>query len=338
MTEDTFIGLEDIEVNCTQAIWQKVLDELKPEALKMLNYGSKLGQGVVKGLVDVFNYELANEGASTFVLNVMGMPLNMTMTRFPEFSREKDQVTVNVEGMFTSDDMSQYVAEDEAFIDYAEQSDTQKEQLWIHQSTINSLLYDMKKVLPGGEGSGFDKQILVLLSEIKTYYGADADCEGILTFPKEANSSPVTISRENGVMIGDVDQGGLRLNLDILCAANAVDKKELAVTLDTGMHLKLDFEWNDFTVYAKFLDPQFMGTTATSYIGELDHHNWDMELTFVLKDITDDINIRFGELIDLTKLYPTLKFVTGIVAKTLLSPYVKDEYIMAGFSTHHDLK
>jgi len=54
--------------------------------MSALNYGIQLAEGVVKGVVDALNSELATQGESTFVFDVKDMPLNFTMTRFPEFS------------------------------------------------------------------------------------------------------------------------------------------------------------------------------------------------------------------------------------------------------------
>lgn len=37
MTEGTIMSIEDFDVICEQAIWQKLFDDLKPEAWKVLN-------------------------------------------------------------------------------------------------------------------------------------------------------------------------------------------------------------------------------------------------------------------------------------------------------------
>lgn len=82
----------------------------------MIDYGLKFASGVVAGLVDVFNVDLKNEGPNTFVFDVssligMGvpMPFNLTMSKAPEFSNEKGDILLHIDGDFTSKDMSQYV-------------------------------------------------------------------------------------------------------------------------------------------------------------------------------------------------------------------------------------
>ena len=68
-----------------QDFWQKRLDKLEPEITEAINWGLNFAQGVIKGLGDVLNNMLANEGPNTFVLDVKNMPLNFTMTKAPIF-------------------------------------------------------------------------------------------------------------------------------------------------------------------------------------------------------------------------------------------------------------
>lgn len=259
------------------------------------------------------------------------MPLNMTMTQAPEFSNEKDEIMVHIDGEFVSDDMSKFVHADPTWANYT--SIKQKEQLWIHQSTINSMLYDLNKTLPGGKHSSFQNQTEVLLKELTAKYGADMDCSGMVAFPKVSNSEPVTISKESGVSIGDASQGGLKMKIDFMCAAKNATEKELAVTIETGMHLNLQFAWDDFTFYAKFAEPQLMQSVVTPVTIELDEgHEWDTEMTQVLKDVTDGLNAKYGEVFDLRKINPLISYAAMNLKHSILTPFVEDEFVLAGFS------
>ena len=293
----------------------------------MFRYGAKFAEGVVEGLVDVLNYELANEGATTFDLSFKGMPFNLTMTKAPVFSNADNRITLHIAGEFVSDDMGEYVPSTDVWTDYSMESDNQVDQIWIHQSTINSLLYDLSVPL---SGEGFEMQIFSLLSELRAYYGPETTCSGEVSFPKEKNSQPVTMTAADGIIVGDSSTGGLRLNLDIYCAKDANTPKELSVTLDTGLHLLVYFLWDNFVITARMTEAAMMQTVATSYIGDLDYHNWDAQLTAVVKGITDDVTLRFGEGIDL-KEKSIVKFVAGIARKTLLSPFIQDEFLFAGW-------
>ena len=105
--------------------------------------------------------------------------------------------------------------------------------------------------------------------------------------------------------------------------------------LNTGLHVVANFTWDDFKFWIELSEPQFMGTTATSSRIELEYHNWDGELTAVLKAITDDLNIRFSEETDLRnteKWKRIAPLAAGFFPHTLLSPFVADEFLFAGFS------
>lgn len=108
--------------------WQKELDKyVKPAAMKLVNYGLKFATGVVAGLVDVFNVELQNQGANTFVFPIsplgvdQPMPFNLTMSKAPELSNEKGEIILHVDADFVSDDMDSYVPKDTTWADYASQ-------------------------------------------------------------------------------------------------------------------------------------------------------------------------------------------------------------------------
>ena len=67
----------------------------------------------------------------------------------------------------------------------------------------------------------------------------------------------------------------------------------------------------------------------------MEYHNWDDELTAVLKGMIDDLNIRFEDEYDMRNYKPWDPYVTyaaGFFPHTMLSPFVEDEFLFAGFS------
>lgn len=147
------LGVEDFSVTVKEKFWQKELAKLKPEFRKALDYALSFAEGIFEGLVHVLNIKLADEGPNTFVFNIsplgvdVPMPFNLTMSRAPEFSNAKDEIILHIDGDFVSSDMSEYVPQDQTWIDYTTME--QKEELWLHQSTINTALYDLQKTLTG---------------------------------------------------------------------------------------------------------------------------------------------------------------------------------------------
>lgn len=151
--ESSVVSLEDIDIVATKAFWNKTFKTIKPEVLGLINNGIKVVEGMLTGAVDALNLELANQKDDSFVLDVKGLPLNLTMTKAPEFSNAEDRISIHIDGMFVSDDMSTYVTPNTKFADFSSQP-KQLDQIWIHQSMIDSLLYDLSLPL---SGSGFEK-------------------------------------------------------------------------------------------------------------------------------------------------------------------------------------
>ncbi len=86
LVESSILSFKDINVTCAEKVWQKAFDTLKPEIIATSNYLLKFAEGVVSGAVDAFNYELAHQTDDTFVFDIAGIPLNLTMTKYPELN------------------------------------------------------------------------------------------------------------------------------------------------------------------------------------------------------------------------------------------------------------
>jgi len=122
--ENLILSIEDFSCTVKEKFWQSKLDALKPEFRSAIDYTLGLATGVVKGLIDVFNYELANETATTFVFDIsplgvdQAMPFNLTMSRAPEFNNLKGEIILHIDGDFDGKDMREYVPEFQNWIDY----------------------------------------------------------------------------------------------------------------------------------------------------------------------------------------------------------------------------
>ena len=58
---------------------------------------------------------------------------------------------------------------------------------------INTALYDLEKRI---SGEGVEKELFLLLPELRHFYDVNATCDGVLSFPKEANAQPISINTE----------------------------------------------------------------------------------------------------------------------------------------------
>jgi|Transcript_24275 hypothetical protein len=90
-------------------MWQHAIDELKPEFMKVGRYAFDFAEGVLKGAVDALNYDLAHQTDDMFVFDIKGLPLNLTMTRYPEFNNVTQEIILHMDGLFVQEGMSENV-------------------------------------------------------------------------------------------------------------------------------------------------------------------------------------------------------------------------------------
>lgn len=275
-----------------------------PEIKGVVNYALAFVSGAAGGAMEALNIKLADTTRDEFTINLQDMlpleglpendgkiPLNFSMSKYPEFNSALGEILLHVNGEFERTDMSSYVTEPTTWEDYTTEADVDT-QLWIHQSMISSLLYDSQKTL---SGKGFSDEIKLLFSELIDYYGADVSCDGLLTFPMDKeNAEPITLtSAESGIRVGVDEKHGLFVNLDVFCAKDDTAEKEKSVTLELAAHLNLEFEFNDWIYHASISDPKIDNVVAKDSVFLMEYHNWDMELTYFLVDIADDFNLHY---------------------------------------------
>jgi len=299
--------------------------------MKLTRYLLTFGQGVVLGLVDQLNYELANQVEDTFLVNMEGMlglplDLNFTMTRYPEINNKTQEIILNIDGLFVKKNIAENVPTNTEYADRA--GHTQREQIYLHQSMLDSLVYNFAKSFTKDD-KGFQKQMIELVPEVYLHYGRDVDCNGELSFPYETPSAPLSVDTKKGLVVGD-EENGLIAKVLLYCAANSTVEKELALDMELGIHAIANFTFDNFVYWIKFDETKAVTANVSSPVVTLDYHDWIGLVTALLTDMADTFNLTHGTPKDL-KDNTIVHFAAGILADTLLSPYVVDDFLFAGF-------
>jgi len=68
--------------------------------------------------------------------------LNTTMTKAPEFSREKDLINIHMDGLYVYDTEEHINVPDPNTVWPIRVDGKQRDQFWVHESTLNSVVYD----------------------------------------------------------------------------------------------------------------------------------------------------------------------------------------------------
>jgi hypothetical protein len=296
--------------------------------------------GIYKGLqklvtiiadkAKAFNLKLAHQEANTFVTTAFGenKPLNMTMTKAPYFSPDKGLIQFYMDGRFM--DTVTNTARSTLPTVFPELVDgKQREEIFIHQSMINALVFDMVKTY---NCTNITTEVLKAFPEIAAYYGDAAKIKVELTFNNQAagNFDQITFDAKDGIKIGDEKMGGLITDMKIL-ASNATADEEVAAKLQFGLNMAYNFTFDNFLIFKHFSDQKVINTIVKESKVDFATTNWDETMTGLVTALGNDYNSAHVDGIDLKK-NQIVGFVAGLLRHTLLTPYVADEYLYGGFS------
>jgi len=260
-------------------------------------------------------------------MTIAGGALNATMTTYPTLSRVANLVTVNLDGRFVDETTGTIRAagptEVPALVD-----GKQRDEIFIHQSVLNSLVFDQVKSF---NGTNVTTEVLKAFPEIAVYYGADAEVVMKISHKnqKEGDMDQITFSTENGIQFGDASQGGIVTDMQIL-VSNATVNGDLAAEMTFGSVMNVNFTFDDFLLFKHYSGQQALNTVVAQ-TGAVTVTTDDEKMTAFLTALGNDYNARHVGGIDFKK-NQIVGFVAGLLRHTLLTPFVVDEYLYGGFS------
>lgn len=141
----------------------------------------------------------------TFVSTIFGenLPFNMTMTKYPEFRPSDQMIELHMDGRFVDPVTHQSIDVVNQIWQPRVPKVPQKEQFFIHESTINSLLAVMtSKINFMLKNQTLSNNIIEALPEIKAKYGDDAFCEFELTPKNVKQGDSVHFESARGIVYG----------------------------------------------------------------------------------------------------------------------------------------
>ena len=327
---DPYLNIADVDLQMKQKLMTKELEKLKGPFMKVLRYGESFIQGAAKGAVDYLNLALANQNDDTFVVDLsglIGMPvsLNLTMTRAPIFSAKDNTINIQFDALFPKDGMREAIAENKNFAEMTGQK--QRMQVWLHESMLDSLIYNI--ALKIKQDSGLMQQLFQLVPEVFYHYGRNASCEGDVAMPYNQPHYPISVNKTQGIVVGD-KTNGLLAEVKLYCANDTKSEKELALDMKLGIHAVANITWNNFEYWANITKVEAVYTNITSPTTKLDAHDFEHEFTYLLSDMANQFNLRFATPNDLKKIV-LVNFVAGIIPDSVLTPFAADEFLLAGF-------
>ena len=305
-----------------------------PVATSAINYALGMAVGYIEGRVWGLNQNLA--GADSLIVSLGdSLPsLNLTAPMAPSLDQSTDLINVWLDGRFVdkTTGKSSVPINDVAPV-RTDLELPQYEQIFIHQSMLDSSvfeLYKMDKTIAASET--LQAQLSQIFYELGQYYGPDMKMDLEVSFDQQEGNL-IKFDTTEGVEIGNIPAGGLETELTILCTnsteASPVFEKAVSMTMDITADIKAEF--NNFVITGSINNVGITNTAVTTAITSLDYHDFDVLFTSVATAMADDFNLVHSEGLNLVEKYPTLGFISGMARNSIVSPLIQEEFLYMGF-------
>jgi hypothetical protein len=152
----------------------------------------------------------------TFVSSIFGENLlfNMTMTKYPEFRPSDQMIELHMDGRFVDSVTHQSIDVVNQIWQPRVPKVPQKEQFFIHESTVNSLLAVMtSKNNFMLKNQTLSNNIIDALPALKAHFGEDAFCEIALTPKNIKSGDAIHLESTRGIVYGVSES----TNIQIYC-------------------------------------------------------------------------------------------------------------------------
>ena len=255
--------------------------------------------------------------------------LNLTMTTSPQIAN--DLIQINFDGIFDLPEASSvkksFKPSKKAYPPRFEHAHS--EQFYIHQDTVNSLLYMANdKIFPKTfNDKTVNEKILYALPEITKKYGSDVQILLDISLD-ESVTNPVSMNRKEGVALKSAAKASL------MCIKNGkTESSEFTLDLSASMNMTM----REFVAYPYINSVKVSNIVkGTDQIG-LNEKEFTPLFNAIARDLFLDFNTEYSAGWPLTNLDPQLGMMGALLKNMTVSPYVTDEWMYAGFSMYADM-
>jgi hypothetical protein len=314
-------------VNLSSGVINKIIKKMIPKV-----------QAAIDTEINALNAMVAGEGPMTFVFPLATIKkdeidLNMTMTTAPVMKPDSDLIDLTFDGMFVDKDVHTTNADIVEFPKRIEHA--QSEQIYIHEDMVDSLFQDVgDKVFPiSVDQDDISAQMLQVFREIQMMYGADAHI-ALEVSMDTGMGKPINFDTKNGVMVGS--QSDITSTIKLL-VTNSTVKADLAAAFELNLEAHANVTVADFVVYPNVKQIYAANTKVVTDNVGLMAHNYNVLFTSVLENFANDFNMKYQKGYPLANIDPTFGMLSGLLKDMVITPYMEENYLFAGFSMNADL-
>lgn len=327
LKDASVVTLGDYDIQMSNSFLTKLVQLCKPIITKVINDQlPMIGQAIDKE-IQILNQKVANETAYTFDLDVLGKnyPLNMTMTKAPEVDGEI--IRLNFDGLFNQpENYAGYKMDSHG---YFPQIEAQKEQFWIHENTINTLLMDAVNA-----GYSIDRdasELMPAFPEVTSKYPNATNFTTKTSISVDNQGTPIRFLKDQGVMMGaDKD---LKFTMDLY----ADDKKVITFGLESMFNMEFIMD-NKITFFPKFKNAEvFTASVKHSEVPLKPGKGYTQIMEVYITSLIKAFNTKYEKGVPVASLMPELAMISGVLRNATMTPHIADGWMYAGFSMQEDL-
>jgi len=180
---------------------------------------------------------------------------------------------------------------------------THREQFWLHQNTINSLINVAgPSFFPYNLASkDISGQLLQVFPEVVKHYGKEATITLDLSLAARGKTAPVDITIKDGITLGNLDDSVTTLGLVV---SNGTVVNETAVVFEMHMQSHINFTMQNTVFYPFVKRVTVAGANATHDKIGMYSHDYTTLFTSILQDFATSWNLKNKNGIPLSQLAP----------------------------------
>lgn len=254
------------------------------------------------------------------------------MTKAPEFRAEDDLIEIHMDGEFVK--LAVFPMSADKNTEWQPRvSAPQLDQFFLHESVANSLMASMHSWMPlEMSNNATNTKLYAMLPEIEQYYGNNTEMKVQIDFKSTPMSQPIQFNSTRGIVYGGFNnETDVQTQIRIL-VKNETTTFEEALVLDMSLELVMNATFNNFLISSQFTEASVKNTVVTQdFIGASNAKDLNQVFATVVSAFTDNYNAKHASGWDFKELVPTVKFVSGLIAKTIVTPYQQDGFLFGGF-------
>lgn len=212
---------------------------------------------------------------------------------------------------------------------YFPKIEAQKEQVWIHENTVNTLLMDAVTA-----GYSIDRDAAELMPAFKEVSDAYPNATKFTTktsISPNNTGTPIRFTKDQGVMMGaDKD---LKFSMDLY----ADDKKVITFGIESMFNMDFIMD-KTITFFPRFKNAEvFSAMVKNSEVPLKPGKGYTQIMEVYITKMIEAFNTKYEKGIPVGSLMPELSMISGILKNATMTPHVADGWMYAGFSMQEDL-